>query len=166
MYRPTSTWINDWLCIIYRAIDDVYSRTTHASDIRCLHPDVFSDIQTHTHMYTYLSNSMELSHSWDATNYAATQEFHNFCGPNVHCRVQKSRSRLSQINPLHTTPSYLSDIRFIITHRPTSWSSFLFIFFLAFQPVSNMRSLHSPFVLNTYTHTYIYILPRVRGLRD
>jgi hypothetical protein len=30
---------------------------------------------------------------------------------------------LSQINPIHTIPSYLSQIHFHIAHPPTSWSS-------------------------------------------
>jgi hypothetical protein len=30
---------------------------------------------------------------------------------------------LSQIDPVHTTPSYLHNIHFNIIHSPTSWSS-------------------------------------------
>jgi hypothetical protein len=30
---------------------------------------------------------------------------------------------LSQIDPVHTIPSYLSKIHFNIVHPPTSWSS-------------------------------------------
>jgi hypothetical protein len=32
-------------------------------------------------------------------------------------------SNLSQINPIHTIPSCLSNIHFNIVHTPTSWSS-------------------------------------------
>jgi hypothetical protein len=49
-----------------------------------------------------------------------------FWNPKVHYRVQKSpplAPTLSQIDPVHTTQSYISKIHFNIVHRPTSWSS-------------------------------------------
>jgi hypothetical protein len=70
---------------------------------------------------------MELSPSWDAANCAATQELPRILlNPKVHYRVQKGPPLvhiLSQINLIHTIPSYLSKINFNIIHLPTSWSS-------------------------------------------
>jgi hypothetical protein len=57
---------------------------------------------------------MELSPSREAANCAATQEILSILwNPKVHCRVHKRPSLvpiLSQINLIHTIPSYLSKI--------------------------------------------------------
>jgi hypothetical protein len=70
---------------------------------------------------------MELSPSYEVTNYAATQELPSILrNTNVHNCVHKSPPLvpiLSQINPIQTISSYLSKIHFNIIHRPTSWYS-------------------------------------------
>jgi hypothetical protein len=69
----------------------------------------------------------ELSPSWEAANCAATQEIPAILrNPKVHHRVHKSPPMvpiLSQFDPVHTIPSYLSKIHFNIVHPPMSWSS-------------------------------------------
>jgi hypothetical protein len=77
-------------------------------------------------MMMMMTNSMELSHSSEAVNRSATQEFPNILRDQmVHYRVHKSPRLahfMSQINPVHTTQSYLSKIHsnIIIPSTPTS----------------------------------------------
>jgi hypothetical protein len=70
---------------------------------------------------------VELSPSWEDANCAATRELPSILwNPKVHYRLHKSLPPvpiLSQVNPIHTIPSYLSKINFNIVHPPTSWSS-------------------------------------------
>jgi hypothetical protein len=82
--------------------------------------DTFFDINKTT-------NLMELRPSRESVSCAATQELPRILwNPKVHYHVCKSPPlipTLSQINPVHTTSSYLSKIYFITIHTPPSWSS-------------------------------------------
>jgi hypothetical protein len=70
----------------------------------------------HMYLLTYLL--MELSPSWEAANCAATRELPSILwNPEAHYRVHKSPPLvpiLSQIDPIHSIPSYLSKIHFNI----------------------------------------------------
>jgi hypothetical protein len=65
---------------------------------------------------------MELSPSWEAANCAATQELPSILwNLKIHYCTHKSPPLvpfLSQIDPVHTIPSYLSKIHFNIVHPP------------------------------------------------
>jgi hypothetical protein len=80
--------------------------------------------QIHTHIY--ISISMQLNRSWKAISQSATQEFPSALKiTEVHCPGQNSPPlvlALSQINPVHTTPSSLSKLHFNIILSPTSRS--------------------------------------------
>jgi hypothetical protein len=70
---------------------------------------------------------MELSPSGEAANCAATRELSRILwNPKIHYRVHKSQSLvliLTQINLVHTAPTYLSKIHFNIIQPTTPLSS-------------------------------------------
>jgi hypothetical protein len=99
---------------------------------------------------------MDLSPSWGEPKSAATQEFpRNSWNPKVHYRVHKSPppvSILSQINPIHTIPSYLRSILILSTHLrlglpsglfPSGFLTNILYAFLFFPLVLNTLSISS-----------------------
>jgi hypothetical protein len=70
---------------------------------------------------------MEMSPSLEAANCAATQEIPCILwNPKVYFRDHKSAPLIpipSEINPIHTIPSYLYKIHFNIVRSPTPCSS-------------------------------------------
>jgi hypothetical protein len=92
-----------------------------------------------------MTNSKEMSPSWEAASCAATRELpSSLWNPKVHYRVHKSPPLvpiLSQIDQVHTIPSYLR----LSTHLC------LGLFFLAFPQISYMRS-SSPLRATCPTH--------------
>jgi hypothetical protein len=82
---------------------------------------------------------MEVNPSREAANCAATQELPSILwDPKVHYRAHKSPLLvliLSQIDPIHTIPSYLSKIHFNIVQPPTSWSSTNILYAFLFSPI-------------------------------
>jgi hypothetical protein len=75
----------------------------------------------------YITNSMKLSPAWEATCCSATQEFRNILwNPEVHYVVHQSCPVvpvMSQMNSVHTTPSYFLTIHLNIILWPMSRSS-------------------------------------------
>jgi hypothetical protein len=92
------------------------------------------------------------------TNCASIQELTKILwNPKVHYRVHKSPPLvpiLIHINPVHTTPSYLSKIYFNIVHPTTSWSStWSLSFWLSHQyPICIPLRPHSCYMPCPYHH--------------
>jgi hypothetical protein len=96
------------------------ARSQSLSRLRCWYISYLFKVSVLTHHCL-----TELSPSWEAANYAATQELPSILwNPKVHYRVHRSPPLapiLSRINPIHTTPSYLAKIHFNVIHPPTSF---------------------------------------------
>jgi hypothetical protein len=77
--------------------------------------------------WCYEGTSSSSSPSWEAGNYTATQEPPSILwNPKFHYCVHKSLPLvpiLSQIDPVHTIPSYLPKLYFNTVHPPMSWAS-------------------------------------------
>jgi hypothetical protein len=96
---------------------------------------------------------MELSPSWEAVSCAATKDLpSNLWNSKVHYRVHRSSPLVpivSQINPVHTTPSYLSKIHFNIpNHLRLVLPSGLFPSGLPTNILQVYAHLFAPFVLH------------------
>jgi hypothetical protein len=106
---------------------------------------------------------MVLNPSWEAANCAATQELPTILwNPKVYYRDHKSTPLvpiLSQINPIHTIPSYLSEIHINIVHPHTSWSSqWSLSFWLSHQYPICIPFLRHSWVLITTNCNYEYCM--------
>jgi hypothetical protein len=113
---------------------------------------------------------MELIPSWEAANYAATQELHsNLWNPQVYYRVHKSPPLvliLSQMDLVHTIQSYFSKIHFILfTHLRVClpnglsfWISHKYPICITLRPHSCYRHNSAIAILHTLQFTVTHAL--------
>jgi hypothetical protein len=116
---------------------------------------------------------MSLSSPWQVTGCAAIQELlSNLWNPKIHYYVNKSLplvSVLSQINPVHTTPSYLRSIITLSTHLHLGLPSSLFLYrfpanilhaflFALFMLHALPISAYSAIIHNTITRSFLLLL--------
>jgi hypothetical protein len=94
-------------------------------DHAALNINLCSFWERNSHIRSYLLT--ELSHSEEPLIWTAIQELPSISwNPKIQYGIHKSPSLvpgLSHINPVHTIPSYLSQIHFDIVDPPTSWFS-------------------------------------------
>jgi hypothetical protein len=115
----------------------------------CLLLDSYLACSLTLKMEAILTNSMELNHSWEAASCAATQEFSSILwNLKVYYHVHKSPRLVSipsQINPVHTTPSYVRSILILSSHLRLGLPSGLYpsgfptkiLYALLFSPISS-----------------------------
>jgi hypothetical protein len=114
---------------------------------------------------------MQLSVFWEDIACAATEEFSNILwNPKDHYRVHKSPPllhNLSQIGPVHTTPSYLRSIIKLSTHLRLGF--LVNSFPLAFPPIAYMHSSFPPFMLHilaissSLTWSFYYVFSSINN---
>jgi hypothetical protein len=104
-----------WFYPNEEVIKNVSVKVALLNEVMKFHITGLNDVLLFNHSF------MELSPSWEAANFAATQELpSSLWNPKVHFCVHKSSPQvptLSQINPIHTIPSYFSKINFILSSR-------------------------------------------------
>jgi hypothetical protein len=105
----------------------------------------------------WITNYVEPSPSWEAASSSTSQEFPKMLwNPKFYCRVHKSPQMdptLSQMNPVHSIPSYFSKMHFNIIFQIMPRSSYSsFSFWVSYQNSSGM--LHALSILSSLAVNY------------